>query len=1033
MKRYLEGAVRSRWLWLVLGLAALGLLIASTQTCLRTGFAYGLWVDQCPDGEIRQTIRVDSSGLSRGAFQSISVGVTAHYVATDGQAVRTAALTRFTPTVALVTAQGETLLNPKDGWKVLGNGMTALVALPKVNDGVYTLRVRAHSALGEAQLDVPLPLFAPARIHVLTDRPLYEPGNTVRFRALALKADDLSPLEERPGTWRVVNPSGVVLLEEQAPSGAWGVVSGSFPLDLGAESGTWSVTWASGNDSQTRTFDVRPFTLPRFRVEATPVKRWYRRGERPVVKGSVRYASGAPVAGAKLQARWNTQGAWPPPTSWTDGSALPKEATTTADGTFTFELPPVPQDLQGQATLVAHLDAVDAAGDRVEASAAVLLSQDDIAVTAVTELADGLVEGFNNRVFLRATTPDGQVLRGVVLTVKRLWDPSDTGTDAEADEDGVASLQLDPGPPVNVVIPAMPFRPQPPTPPVQRQSLEELLDLGETGEVSLADRLTFDRGQARLGACARYAGQAGRHAVAGLLVRASGAVFEVSTSGGRLGRCLEDALKRLRFEPGHERFFQVSYSFDDSELPRLEADVQGVPIAPPGLQEHLADALLEVRDCLPANVSTGELPRLLQWKVVPERRKVELTWVPVKGIALPESALACITGRLRSLTLPKGSAHQADGEDDEDETAQSPAIGVASVQVIAPERSTALRPQDTVMVGYELSVTAKSQGEVLGRTTLRLNPGRVPAIRLRAKNQLVRPGEVITVEVLRGPDFTGELPETLSLRHAYQSVEGKLDPQTRTAQFQVPADWQGWAGVSWADGRVLFFVQPRAPLSVTVRPAKERYAPGQVAQLEIRTAEGNTGAQAGVGLFGVDDSLSQLVSLPGADELASLRPQASGVAVFGSLDAQALALGRIRGANAAAAILLRVSAMPPPPTVEAAVPVHGATAFDPNEALVDRFYAVLEELYVQERTWESTAPASEKLTPPVMARLWSQALDAVEAKKESARDAFGRTLRLHRLPADLLALTDPRNVVVNGTRLPEDVQNWTQWVAKEKP
>jgi len=125
--------------------------------------------------------------------------------------------------------------------------------------------------------------------------------------------------------------------------------------------------------------------------------------------------------------------------------------------------------------------------------------------------------------------------------------------------------------------------------------------------------------------------------------------------------------------------------------------------------------------------------------------------------------------------------------------------------------------------------------------------------------------------------------------------------------------------------------------------------------------------------------------------------------------------------------------MPPAPTVEAAVPVHGATAFDPNETLVDRFYVVLGELYAQERAWEAGAPATEKLTPPVMARLWKQSLEAVEAKKESARDAWGRPLRLHRLPADLLALTDPRSVVVNGTRLPEDVQNWPQWVAKEKP
>jgi hypothetical protein len=34
---------------------------------------------------------------------------------------------------------------------------------------------------------------------------------------------------------------------------------------------------------------------------------------------------------------------------------------------------------------------------------------------------------------------------------------------------------------------------------------------------------------------------------------------------------------------------------------------------------------------------------------------------------------------------------------------------------------------------------------------------------------------------------------------------------------------------------------------------------------------------------------------------------------------------------------------------------------------------------------------------------------------------------------DLLALTEPRQVVIDGTRLPEDSENWNLWVAKEKP
>ena len=71
--------------------------------------------------------------------------------------------------------------------------------------------------------------------------------------------------------------------------------------------------------------------------------------------------------------------------------------------------------------------------------------------------------------------------------------------------------------------------------------------------------------------------------------------------------------------------------------------------------------------------------------------------------------------------------------------------------------------------------------------------------------------------------------------------------------------------------------------------------------------------------------------------------------------------------------------------------------------------------------------------PAKMAALWQQALAACEQRGEPVVDAYGRRLRLSRLPPDLLALTDPRVVVVVGTRLPEDVENWAAWVAQERP
>lgn len=1009
-----RGATVRTMLIVLVVLVGIALFFVSRSTCLSVGLSKGVWLDRCPDGDVRQTLTVNAPGLKRGVTTTVTVSLRARYV-TEKDSQYTEALSRFVPTVAVVADGKETLLPPKKDWTFRNDVAFAEVSLPELNDGQYTLRTRAVSPFGEETLDLPLPLFTPARVHVLTDRPLYEPGNTVQFRALALKGSDLTPLEERPGTWRVTNPQGEVVLEERAPSGRWGVVTGSFPLDGQAPSGEWTVAWESGAETASRFFTVKPFTLPRFRVEASPVKPWYRRGERPVVRGTVRYASGAPVADAAVDVDWDVAGDWPPPLSWSQGTALPAHARTARDGTFELALPAVPDDLVGVATLRAGLSVTDSTGDHLASATSVLLSEDGIAVDAVTELpGGGLVQGANNRLFLRATTPAGRVLEGVTLQVKRLWEPTDKGTSTVVDEDGVGVVQVDPGPPVNVVIPALPFRPPPPAPKVMRLGLETR----NGGTVSLADRLAFDRLEVGLAGCAKALLDQPRVTMA-MLVLASGKQQALTVTPGPLGRCVEQQLARLALPAGTERFLTASWQFTDVDLPKLQVSLDAMPSAPVGLQSALNEALSSARDCLPTDVRDGDFPRLLLWKLAPKSQRVDLTWVPRQGGSYSEALVSCVT-RLKDVQVPEQDLAQ-------------PAIGTGTLWIRGPAKYTRSRPRDTVMTGYEFLVTARSGTEELGHTRLRMQPGQVPDIRLRASQQIVNPGDEVTVEILRGPDFTGELPKKLVLSHASRTVEAEVKEATRAAQFKVPAEWHGWAGVQWGGGQVFLFIRPRSVLALKVTPEKPRYAPGEVAHLAIETTSGGAGGPAAVGLFGVDDSLSQLVPLPGADELSSLQPQVASQSAFGALDAQALSLGRIRGANAAAATLTRVSSLPPPPVEEASVSVSGSTQFDPNADLVDRFYGVLGALYEKAHAWETSAPETEKLTPERMAKLWGEALDAVAAKKEPITDGWGRKLRLSRLPPDLLALTDPRQVAINGTRLPEDTRNWAQWVAKEKP
>jgi hypothetical protein len=204
--------------------------------------------------------------------------------------------------------------------------------------------------------------------------------------------------------------------------------------------------------------------------------------------------------------------------------------------------------------------------------------------------------------------------------------------------------------------------------------------------------------------------------------------------------------------------------------------------------------------------------------------------------------------------------------------------------------------------------------------------------------------------------------------------------------------------------------------------------------LQIKTKIGGQGSKAAVGLFGVDKSLGQIATLRGPDDLGSIRPEITmEEKAFGALDAQALTLGRIRGANAAEATILRVASIPTPDEEDVLLYESAETKFDPVEVLTDHFYIVLAELHVQTRAWEKAAEAGATMSPKQMALLWTQALRACEKRGQDVTDVYKRPLRLHWLPADLLALTAPRQVVADATRLPEDVENWQAWVAREQP
>ncbi|KAF1394639.1 hypothetical protein PFLUV_G00003160 [Perca fluviatilis] len=136
-------------------------------------------------------------------------------------------------------------------------------------------------------------------IFIQTDKPIYKPGDTVRFRAFAsspsFKAFDTTV------TIDIQNPDGIVVKQIPRVRAADGVYAETFPLSDIVNEGKWTVT-AKLDDWQQNTFtspfEVKKYVLPAFNVTLTPRKSFLSLDDSElIVDISARYLYGEPVQG----------------------------------------------------------------------------------------------------------------------------------------------------------------------------------------------------------------------------------------------------------------------------------------------------------------------------------------------------------------------------------------------------------------------------------------------------------------------------------------------------------------------------------------------------------------------------------------------------------------------------------------------------------------------------------------------------------------------------------------------------------------
>ncbi len=309
--------------------------------------------------------------------------------------------------------------------------------LPDWADGKYDLRITAEAPSGKEVLTRTVQLVRSWRLMLSTDKPVYQPGQTILARALVLRRPDLLPVARQPAVFTLTDPRGNVLFKHTAPTSAYGISSAECMLAQEILEGAYTLACKIGDTESKLALDIRKYTLPKFKIDVRPDRPYYALGETARLTVQSDYFFGKPVADAAVELEVKT--------SDTGERTVQKLTGRTDDHgsaklQFTVPAALVGRETDGGDARVRFLATVtDSAGQKYTAAAERVVTNRSVRIDVIPE-AGTLVRGGANIVYVLVRRVDGSPVAGV--TVEAVGDGIDAKT--RTDKRGAASFSVTP-------------------------------------------------------------------------------------------------------------------------------------------------------------------------------------------------------------------------------------------------------------------------------------------------------------------------------------------------------------------------------------------------------------------------------------------------------------------------------------------------------------------------------------------------------------------------------------------------------------
>jgi hypothetical protein len=306
--------------------------------------------------------------------------------------------------------------------------------LPDWADGDYTLHVVAHPNRDTEEITQLVQLRREWKVMLSSDKPVYQPGQRIRVRSLALRRHDLKPVAGERVVIAIRDPKGNVIFKQGDVASRFGISSAECPLDSEILEGRYDVECKVGDTESKLSVEVKKYVLPKFKIELTLDQPYYQPGQK--VKGVVQadYFFGKPVAGGTADLEIATMEA-----NKRTLAKLPLK--TDKEGKSEFEIV-LPQSLVGReqdggdSRVSFQVSVTDSAGQKQERTVSRVVTANPLHIEVIPENGS-LVWNESNRVFLFVSYADGQPAKVRVVV---------SGIDRELTTNalGVAMFELKP-------------------------------------------------------------------------------------------------------------------------------------------------------------------------------------------------------------------------------------------------------------------------------------------------------------------------------------------------------------------------------------------------------------------------------------------------------------------------------------------------------------------------------------------------------------------------------------------------------------